>query len=94
LNSWFLVGSLANLLQTPYGQLLLVKLGLFGGMLSLAALNRFWLVPALMKDQAAGQAKSALIRLHRLVIGEQLLGAAVVLIVSMLGTMEPAISSS
>ena len=49
LNSAFLVGSFANLAQTPYGQLLLVKLGLFGGMLTLATLNRYWLLPSLIQ---------------------------------------------
>src|SRR5262249_61245488 len=50
LNAWLLVGSFANLITTPYGQLLIVKVCLFGGMLALAALNRFWLVPSLVGD--------------------------------------------
>jgi putative copper resistance protein D len=94
LNSLFLVGSFANLVQTPYGQLLLVKLSLFTGMVSLAALNRYWLVPSLMGNTAAGQPASTLARLQWHVIGEQVLGLLVVLIVSALGTMEPAINSS
>src|SRR5258708_9542771 len=48
INSWFLVGSFANL-GTPYGQLLIVKLVLFAGMLSLAGLYRFSIVPMLFK---------------------------------------------
>src|SRR5215467_3042778 len=47
-NAWLLVGSFANLMRTPYGQLLSVKLCLFVGMLALAATNRFWLVPTLV----------------------------------------------
>ena len=46
-NSWFLVGSITNLGGTPYGQLLLVKLGMFAGILGLAITNRLSLVPAL-----------------------------------------------
>lgn len=49
INSWFLVGPsrLAGLWTTPYGQLLMLKLALFVGMLGLAAANRFHLTPAL-----------------------------------------------
>lgn len=89
-NSAFLVGSFTDLVQTPYGQLLLVKLGLFGGMLTLAALNRYWLLPSLMRERTNGQPATALARLHLHVLGEQILGLLVVLIVSALGTMEPA----
>lgn len=91
-NSAFLVGSFANLVQTPYGQLLLVKLGLFGGMLALAALNRYWLMPSLMREKTSGQPATALARLRLHVIGEQILGLPIVLIVSALGTMEPAVA--
>jgi putative copper resistance protein D len=92
LNSWFLVGSFANLAQTPYGQLLLVKLCLFAGMLALAALNRYWLLPSLIRENAIGQSAAWLVRLHRHILGEQALGLFVILIVSVLGTMQPAIS--
>jgi copper resistance protein D len=89
INSCFLVGSVANLIGTPYGQLLLVKLCLFAGMLALAVSNRFWLVPSLARD---GQAAAAIVRLRRHVLGEETLGLVVLLIVSGLGTMEPAVS--
>lgn len=92
LNSWYLVGSISNLLTTPYGQLLIVKLGLFAGMLALAAANRFWLVPALSRDSS--QALIAGQRLRRHVIAEQALGFLVIVIVSLLGTLEPAIGHS
>src|SRR5262249_43899951 len=49
INAWFLVGSVGKLTTTPYGQLLLVKLGLLCGMLALAAMNRFYLVPSLVR---------------------------------------------
>lgn len=90
-NSWFLVGSLSGLLTTPYGQLLLVKLALFGGMLALAVANRFWLVPSMSKaraDAADELAKwSAKLRTH--VLGEQILGWMVLAAVSLLGIMQP-----
>ena len=84
-NGLYLVGTLDALVGTPYGQLLLVKLGLFAGMLALAVSNRFWLVPALK----AGEPRT-LARLRRHVIGEEALGLLVILVVSVLGTIEPA----
>jgi copper resistance protein D len=90
-NGWYLVGSLPGLVGTPYGQLLLVKLCLFAGMLCLAVMNRFWLVPSLRKDGEASQGH-ALARLRRHVVAEETLGLLVILIVSALGTMEPAIN--
>jgi putative copper resistance protein D len=63
INSWFLVGSFANLTSTPYGQLLLVKLLLFAGMLTLAALNRFIIVPKFMKADEVGEHGVGLISL-------------------------------
>ncbi|MGL3211455.1 copper homeostasis membrane protein CopD [Bradyrhizobium sp. BR 1433] len=92
-NSWFLVGSVSNVLATPYGQVLLVKLVLFAGMVVLAVANRFWLVPA-MSDARLDGSEGAMAWLRRLrnhVFGEQFLGAMVLLIVSLLGTMRPAI---
>jgi copper resistance protein D len=89
INSWFLVGNVSNLVGTPYGQLLLVKLCFFTAMLALAAANRFWLVPALSHD--AGDAQAATLKLRRHVFAEQVLGGLVILIVSVLGTLEPAV---
>jgi putative copper resistance protein D len=86
-NSWFLVGSLPRLTSTPYGQLLVLKLCLFAGMLGLAAANRFWLVPGLVTNRPL-----ALKRLKRHVYGEQILGMLVLLIVGVIGMIEPAIS--
>jgi putative copper resistance protein D len=87
INSWYLVGTF-DLMRTPYGQLLLVKLALFVGMLLLAALNRFWLVPALAEKSASGET-TALFRLRRHILGEQILGVLIILIVSLLGMSEP-----
>src|SRR3546814_13154080 len=48
-NSYALIGpqNMSGLFQSAYGQLLLIKLVLFGLMLALAASNRFSLTPAL-----------------------------------------------
>jgi putative copper resistance protein D len=92
-NSWFLIGNIFGLFATQYGQLLIVKLVLFAGMLALAVLNRFWIAPSLNKtrtdDRNGSAAWTARLRTH--VLGEQFLGLMVLLIVSVLGTMRPAI---
>lgn len=91
-NSWYLVGNIAVLPTTRYGQLLLAKLALFAGMLLLAAINRFWLVPSFGKAQARGAEASVWNgRLRTHVLGEQLLGLVVLMIVSVLGAIRPAI---
>ncbi|CEJ84275.1 Copper resistance D [Hyphomicrobium sp. GJ21] len=89
-NTWFLVGSVSRLTTTAYGQLLILKLCLFIAMLILAAANRFWLVPILINHDR--DSSLSIMRLRRNVLGEQVLGALVLLIVSILGTIEPAIS--
>ena len=91
INSWFLVGSVTSLLTTLYGQLLLAKLGLFGAMLALAAANRFWLVPRMIKTEDSRAAAVWLGSLRYHVLGEQFLGLMVLLAVSVLGTMRPAV---
>jgi putative copper resistance protein D len=91
-NSWLLVGSVSSLLQTSYGQILVAKLTFFAGMLALAAANRFWLVPAMEAAGAGGPGSDSWrskLRTH--VIGEQALGLLVLLSVSVLGTIRPAI---
>jgi len=91
-NSWFLVNSVSNLLKTPYGQILLGKLALFAAMLVLAAANRFWLVPRMIETaDDCGEPAVWLGRLRYHVLGEQFLGLMVLLAVSVLGTMRPAV---
>lgn len=89
-NGWYLVGTFDALVGTPYGQLLLVKLCLFSGMLGLAVANRFWLVPSLVRGGEANRHRT-LVRLRRHVVAEETLGLLVILAVSALGTMEPAV---
>jgi copper transport protein len=47
--------SIYTLIDTSYGIILLVKLALVTLLLGLAALNRFWLTPALAKDYRFGR---------------------------------------
>ena len=49
------VGSVANLFETGYGQLLLLKLALVGLLLFLAAYNRYLLLPGLFAASASGR---------------------------------------
>ena len=91
-NSWFMIGSAFSLLKTLYGQILLGKLALFAAMLALAAANRFWLAPRLIETRAASGAPAVWLgRLRYHVLGEQFLGLMVLLAVSVLGTMRPAL---
>src|SRR5258708_6171173 len=92
-NSWFLIGNISGLFATPYGQLLIMKLGLFAGMLALAVSNRFWIVPSLTKARTDDPNGSTVwtARLRNHVLGEQFLGFMVLLVVSVLGILQPAI---
>jgi len=83
-NAWILVGpgNLGALAGTPYGRVLLAKLGLFAAMLALAATNRFRLTPAL----AEGASLSAI---RRNLAAEAGAGLAVLVLVAWLGTLAP-----
>lgn len=84
-NAYFLVGSFQALIATEYGRLLLLKLGVFAVMLTLAATNRLWLTPRL------GASRGGALRwLTRNSTIEFALGLAVIVIVGMLGTLHPA----
>ena len=91
-NSWFLIGPAAAgvLGSSPYGQLLLAKLGLFALMLGLAAANRFRLAPALGSALAATRDPGAAIRRLRFsVVAEALAGAILLGLVAVMGTLPP-----
>ena len=88
-NSWYLVPSISQLPASLYGQLLIIKLGLFALMLLLAAMNRFWLVPNVQAATPGSQTKTSLFRLRYHIIGEQLLGVLIIALVSVLGTLSP-----
>ena len=91
-NSWFLVGParVGDLGASVYGQLLIAKLVLFGLMLALAAGNRFRLTPVLGSALAGGEdTRQALQRLRRSVVAETLVGAALLAVVAVMGTLAP-----
>jgi putative copper resistance protein D len=93
-NSWYTVETLPALFGTGYGRLLLVKLALFGAMVSLAAFNRLRLSPRLSSSvdrSDGGSMAQALGQLQRNAIAETALGIAVVGIVGALGITVPAL---
>lgn len=93
-NSWFLVGPdrILSMANSTYGLLLLLKLGLFVAMLGLAALNRFFLTPALEMGLAHNDPASAIATLRRTVLVETTVGVAITILVGVLGTLAPVIS--
>lgn len=93
-NSWFLVGNVAGLVGTEYGRLLIVKLVIFASMLCLAAVNRQRLSPqleALSRQGSAGATAPALRWLRRNATLETGLGAALLVVLSMIATSTPAL---
>src|SRR5215831_19391914 len=82
-NSWYEVGTLNNLFATSYGQLVLIKIGLFAAMIAFASINRFYLTPRLA---TAGTVR----RLYHTSLAETGLGLAAVVVVGFLGVMAPA----
>ena len=93
-NSWFLVGRarLGRVLTTPYGRLLLAKLALFGFMLALAAVNRYWLTPQLERAHATDGARSFQ-PVIRSILTETAFALLVLGLVSWLGTLSPPIDA-
>ena len=81
-NTWFLAGSVATLVGTDYGRLLMIKLGLFAVMTSIATINRVVLTARLPGLPA--------IRRIRINCGlEFTLGLLVIVVASTLGTLPP-----
>jgi putative copper resistance protein D len=89
-NSWLLVGSFHALFTTAYGRLLLLKLALFGVLVSFGARNRL----AIKKSPGAGAGSELMIQVCRNVISEACLGGAVVAIVACLGVTPPSAAST
>ncbi len=95
INSWFMVGigNLASLATTLYGQLLLVKLALFGLMLCLASLNRFRLTPAFERSITADDHRGALGALRKSLAVETVCVTVILAFVAWLGTLDPPTSA-
>lgn len=86
-NAAFLLDGMHSLTDTDYGQLLLLKVALFAGMVCLAGINRQYLLPHLLDD---GQAAIVVRKLVRNALVEIALGLAILCIVGLLGIMPPA----
>jgi copper transport protein len=76
--------TIVEAVATPYGLTLLVKLGLVGLLVFLGGLNLLWVRPRLSREERASH------WLWRLLVGEAVLAALVLLSVGMLGSLEPA----
>ena len=90
-NSWYLVGSLANLSGQIYGRWLLLKVVLFALSVGIGAINLLRLKPQLSANNPAVQKNEAAVRLQFNVQMELLLGAIIVIVVAILGILPPAI---
>ena len=84
ISTWFLAGTIPALVGTPYGRLLLLKIGCFFAMVAIATVNRRRLTPRLLSSD-----RSAIDRLRRNVAAEIFLGIAILIIVAALGTIPP-----
>ncbi|MBN2978423.1 copper homeostasis membrane protein CopD [Pseudomonas lactucae] len=86
---WVVGPNLDGLTDGIYALLLSLKLGVFGVMLGLAALNRFHLAPLLQRAVAAGDTAPAIAALRRSMVLE--FGAVVLILalVAWLGTLSP-----
>lgn len=91
LNMVMIVGlaAIPALLGSLYGWLLMAKLGLFGGMLLLAAANRWRLTPRLERAARSGDARQALAHLRRSLLIETAMALTILGLVAALGTLDP-----
>jgi putative copper resistance protein D len=93
LSSWFMVDSVDALFSTAYGRILIAKIGLFVLMVSVAAVNRLVLTPRILDSKGTTVvAERAVHQLWRNVAIEQFLGLSIIAVVSVLGTVAPAMS--
>jgi putative copper export protein/mono/diheme cytochrome c family protein len=91
INTYVLAGSIPALVGTPYGRLLLIKIGLFIAMVLIAVINRQSLTPRLA-SAAAGEpsmAQGTLTHLVRNSLTELALGLAILAVVGALGILIP-----
>jgi copper resistance protein D len=92
-NTWILTGNIPALIGTQYGRLLLVKIALFLVMLIFAAANRLWLTPSIVVSSDTDAIKAAMRQVRRNTLIEAALGAMIIFIVSILGTMSPSLEA-
>jgi putative copper resistance protein D len=85
--AFLLAGGIAGLTGTAYGTLLMVKVSLFAGLLTLAALNRFRLTPALAHPQGEASRRA----LAWSIGAEAALGLCIVLAAGVLASLEPGV---
>jgi putative copper export protein/mono/diheme cytochrome c family protein len=90
-NTWFLAGTVPALVGTEYGRLLLTKIGLFIVMLMVAAVNLLRLTPRLALGGAPNIVRRTVARLQSNAGIETAFGLGVVAVVSVLGTLPPAL---
>src|SRR5262249_14454308 len=91
-NSWYLVGDIPPRLGTPYGYLLLAKLGILIPLMGLAARNRWYLKPQLVESathDAFDKIPPLLAHLQRGVIAEVTLGVLILLLVGAMSITPP-----
>ncbi|WP_401741834.1 copper homeostasis membrane protein CopD [Stenotrophomonas geniculata] len=82
-------GSIQTLTGAAHGRWLLLKLALVGGMLGLAALHRWRLVPALASSIRGGWQPRPLRSLRHSLACESVLAVLVLVCVAVLGTLDP-----
>lgn len=89
-NYLFIVGpNVDGLLDSTYGQLLVLKLALFAAMLVFAALNRFHLSPLLEQARQTGEQSTAINALRRSMVLELSVAVTILALVAWLGTLSP-----
>ncbi len=94
---WHQMGSVALLLENPYGQTLSVKLTLVVALLSLGAANRYSIVPKLSQggpDASKRLPGAGLKKLYHIVTVEMVLGLAIVICAAVLAQLPPARSQA
>jgi putative copper resistance protein D len=90
-NTWVLAGSVSALLDTDYGRLLLAKVALFVVMVATAAVNRLVLTPRLVQEVDLVVGWAAMRRLRNNSLIETAIGAIILVLVAVLGTLPPAL---
>jgi copper resistance protein D len=84
INGWNLLNGPRDLIASDYGRLLALKIVLFGAMVAIAAVNKFYLTPRLPK-------LAAIRTLRRNSLAEICLGLCVLAFVALLGTLPPSV---